>query len=357
MIAFELTVEVFMAEDVGLWLYELNRSAYYPWRGGEALFGSAASTFDALQAWAQGKPLGQTTTFAITQESNLTEVFFLGMRKADNGDCLVAVWNRLPGNRNHVASVGVADLVGAASAEITPVDANRIPGYATYFWVMPAVNRIATVRLKHLNNGLANFQHYVTNFLTYVNPSHVVLDAPGDDGSLRVRGYRRDRQTDIEAATVRPAFSVKSIPLGGDLRFIRDNVDTIEKVCVKTSLETTEARDYRFWEVIQDVGRIFRKPGPVVEEVPIRVEMPATFDLESLNQTIASWTDNLNDAENRENDIGFKFRGNANFKWLSKTQARTTVAIDVEWVDDELVNLEALMRQLQGRRAELLQLG
>jgi hypothetical protein len=349
---------MFMLEDVGLWLYDLNRCGYYPWRGGAAaLFGGIESTFDSLRSWAHGKPLGQTTTFAITRESNLTEVFLLGMHKAGNGDFLVGVWNRLPGNRNHVASVGVADLVGAASAEVTAVDANRIPGYATYFWVLPEANRIATVRLKHLNNGLANFQHYVTNFLTYINPAHVVLDEPDEDGGLRVQGYRRDRHANIEEGSVRPAFSVKSISLGGDLAFLREHVGIIEKVCIKTQLSTAEPRGYRAWELFQDVGRFFRRPGPVIEEVPIKLEMPASFDIDSLNQTIAAWTDDLNDVESRENDIGFKLRGHSNFKWLSKTQARKSVSLDVEWVDNELVNLESLMAQLQRQRAELLLLG
>lgn len=346
-----------LSTDVGVWLYDLSKCAYFPWKGGAALFGGPATTFDCLQAWAHGKPLGQTTTFQVKQESSLTEVFLLGMHKATNGDFLVAVWNRLPGSQSHVASVGVSDLVGAASAEQNAVDPNRIPGYATYFWVMPAENRIATVRLKHLSNGLANFRHYMTNFLTYVNPCHVVLEVPGADGTIRVKGYRSTVMDDLEDGGVRATFNVKSLASGSDLAKLRQDVSKIEKVCFKTSLSTIEARDFRFWEVFQDVGRIFRKPGPVTEEVPIKVEMKVDFDIDAFNKTVESWEDDLNDSESRANDIGFKMRGHGKYTWLSKSQARKSFSLNVEWVDGELVNLESLMQQLQQKRSEVLLLG
>jgi hypothetical protein len=346
-----------MSTDVGIWLYDLAKCGYFPWKGGPALFGSAARTFESLQRWSHGKPLGQTTTFKVNQEGDLNDVFLLGMTQAANGDFLVALWNRAPGNGNHVASVGVGDLVGAASAEITKVDKNRIPGYATYFWVMPSALRIATIRLKNFSNGLVAFRHYVTNFLTYINPAHVVLDEPDPDNTIRIKGYRRDSNSEVEDRGIRATFNVKSIALGGDLGTLRAQAENIEKVSVKTSLSTVEQQGYQAWQLFQKVGRIFGQRAPIVEEVPIRLEIPMTFDLESLNETIAAWEDDLNDSESRQNDIGFRLRGTNNYKWLSKTQPRKTVALQVQWVDNELVNIDALLEQLQTQRAEILALG
>lgn len=346
-----------MLIDAGVWLYELPKCGYYPWRvrrGAGPSFGGIAQTFAALSRWADGKLLGQTATFEARDGDELAEAYLLDIHQGAHGDVLIGIWNRLQGNRHHVASVGIGDVVGAATAEITEIDRNRIPGYATYFWIMPAERRVATIRLKHLSHGMVNFTKYISSFLKYINPDHVVLGAPDDD-EIVVVGYRPDH-AQPRADGIRPLFTVKSIGLGGDIAYLRANVGAINKVLCKTVLQVAEPQDYRWWQTMLDLSRIGRRPPPAIEEAAIRVEFPMNFTLDELNRTIAEWEDDLNQIGDRENDIGFKTNTGV-IKWLSRAQARTEVPIDVQWVDDELVNMEALLGQLQAHRAAVLSLG
>lgn len=349
--------------DVGVWLYQVSKCGYYPWRTGGAVvpvFGGLSQTFAQLNTWATGKRLGETATFVSTgaEYDELSNVYFLSSsHNASNGDYLLAVWNRLPGNRQNIASVGVSDVVGNASAEVKEFDNDRIPGYATYFWIMPTANRVATVNLKNLNKGLANFSAYIASFLKFVNPGHVVLaNGLGPNGEIEIAGYRPSPADSIVEGAVRPGFNVRSIPLGGDLAYIRTNVGLIDKIVCKTTISVAEQQERQWWQTMLDMSRIHGRHNIRVEDAPVQVQFPISLNIDDLNQTIDAWADDLNDIGNRSNDIGFHIRG-GEIKWLSKTQARTSIPLEVEWIDDELVNMNALMTQLQLHRALVLRLG
>jgi hypothetical protein len=59
-----------MLQDVSIWLYTIKKCGYYSYRGVEnraPIFGEIASTFAEMQSWAQGKLLGQTATYNLSQ--------------------------------------------------------------------------------------------------------------------------------------------------------------------------------------------------------------------------------------------------------------------------------------------------
>ncbi|GJJ01595.1 hypothetical protein RugamoR64_21330 [Duganella rhizosphaerae] len=319
------------------------------------MFCGTAETFAKIAAWADGKLLGQTATFGTNEGDELAEAYLLDIHHGAHGDFLVGIWNRLPGNRHHVSSVGIGDVVGAVSAEVTEIDRNRIPGFATYFWVMPAERRVATIGLKHQSHGRVNFINYCGSFLKFINPEHVILSAPAADGSFTIQGYRQSALHDALPGGVRPTFGVESLTSGGDLQFLRDNVGSISKVFCKTLLTTAEPGQRDWWQTLLDVTRIGKAPPVNIEEAQIKVELPVSLTLPELESTIAEWEDDLQDGGGRLQDLGFKVADE--IKWLSKSNARDSERLDVQWIDDELVNLEALLGQLQVHRARILRLG
>lgn len=346
-----------MLQEVSIWLYDIKKCGYYSYRGSEGrppLFGNIAPTFAALQQWVDGKLLGQTATYGANEGDEVAESYLLDLHHGTHGDYLVGIWNRLPGNKHHVSSVGIGDAVGAASAEVTPIDRNRIPGFATYFWVMPEQRRVASIGIKHLSHGLINFGNYLGGFLKFINPEHVVLSDPADGDELVVDGYRADRNADPHPAGVRPMFTVKSIPRGGDIDFLQRNVAAISKVMCKTVISTAEPGERNWLQSMLDLSRIHKAPPPNEVDAHVRVEFPITLTLDELNSSIAEWEEDISDSS--ENDLGFRMNDGTN-KWLRKSHARLTQRLDVHWIDDELVNLETLLRQLQVHRQEVLALG
>jgi hypothetical protein len=346
-----------MLQNVSVWLYEVKKCGYYTWLGPQTrapLFGELGPTMTALDQWADGKLLGQTATAGLAEGDESAEAYLLDIHHGAHGDYLVAIWNRLPGNKNNVSSVGIGDVVGSASAKETQIDLNRIPGYATYFWVMPSEQRVASLGLKHLSHGLINFNRYFTGFLKNIYPEHVVIGQPGPNGEIVVEGYRRDASQTAYPGGLRPTFNVASIALGGDLAFLRQNVSAISRVICKTTLITAEPAQKNWLQTLMDVSRIGASLPPQIEEAPIRIELPVTFNLAELNATIDDWEKDISDSS--ENDMGFILRDGQK-RWLRKSHARGTHRIDVQWVDEELIDLPTTLSQLQAHRARVLALG
>jgi hypothetical protein len=349
-------------EDVGIWLYRIDRCGYYPWRSDDGnaapFFGGTSQTFAQLLQWANGKQLGQTATLNLASDDESTQVYFVAAEHhPETGDYLVCTWNRFPGNRQNVSSIGVGDVVGAVTSQITEVDENRIPGYATYFWVMPSAARVATINLKHPNKGLGHFANYVQSFLKFINPTHVVLaDEQPADGTVKIAGFRSEPGADVFESTVKPLFNVRSIPLGGDIAMLRAHVSEIDKIECKTIIRSTSGGDMARWQTLMELSRLARRPPPRREDTMIRFEVPMEFTLEELNATIEEWSPDPNHVGDTKSDIGFHVRGGRT-KWLSRSQARKTFPLDVEWVDRELVNMHRLMIQLQRHRDEVLRMG
>jgi hypothetical protein len=349
-------------EDVGIWLYRISRCGYYPWRndGGAVApyFGGTSQTLAQLVQWARGKTLGQTSTSNVAIDDGGEQVYFVAAEHhAATGDYLICTWNRYPGNRQNVSSIGIADVVGEVTSQVTVIDENRIPGYATYFWVMPSEARIATINLKHPNKGLGRFSMYLQSFLRFVNPQHVVLaDELEPDGSIKVAGYRSEPGEDLFETTVKPLFNIRSIPLSGDIEMLRRDVAQIDRVLCKTVIRSLSATDMAKWQSIMSISKMFRRAAPRQEETVVKLDIPMSFTLEELNQTIEEWSPDPNHVGDTKGDIGFHLRGRST-KWLSKSQARKTYALDVEWVDQELVNMSSLMSQLQRQRADVLRMG
>jgi hypothetical protein len=166
-----------------------------------------------------------------------------------------------------------------------------------------------------------------------------------------VRGYRSDPSADPHPAGVRPIFNVRPVTKGGDIEFLQQNVASISKVICKTVLTTMEPGQRSWLQSMLDITRIAKSPPPNVVDAPIRVEFPISLTLEELNASINEWAEDISDSG--ENDLGFRLN-DGKMKWLRKSNARQTQRLDVVWVDDELVDLTVLLRQLQVHRSTVL---
>lgn len=347
-----------MQTDVSIWLYDLPKCGYYSYRGNNAaLFGGTTQTFDALKTWADQKLLGQTTTYIPIDGDEGGGAYFLGMHTGTNGDFLVGIWNRLPGNHNNISSVGLGDTVGNASAAITEIDADRIPGFASYFWIIPSEGRVASIRVKHDQRGLDNFKKYVRGFLASVNPQNILLGPPDPATGEVAVGYRASIADTAPVSGAFPKFSVKSIPLKGDIAYLKAHSSSITKVTCKSTISSQIPRDYSRLEKLLDVTKFFHKPPPLNDDVVIKVEFPIQFTKTQLAETIKAFGDREgSELTTANDDIGFHLTG-GDVKWLGKSQPRVTYQVDVIWKDDELVDLASLFGQLVVHRTAVLGLG
>lgn len=348
-----------MATEVGVWLFTVSRCGYYDRthakRGMPPEYGALSETLASLSAWTAGRRLSETSTFSV---DGLASTFFLTLKRAENGDALLGLWNRIQTKSNKIASVGVNDIVGAVATQFTEIDEDRIPGFATYFYLMPSEGRIATVRVKHSMNGLHSFQQYMHSFLRYINPQHVAT-APGEGDEIHVVGYRPDPGSD-DIRNLRAQFRAGTIPRAGEAQYIIDNSALIQRAICKTTISNTVQDQKQWW---QSGLRLFglgarRDRQDLQDDVVIKAEIPMSFEKDEVEAIVKDWSERQDGGNEAEDDIGFILRGEGGTpRWLSKSYARKTLDLEIEWLDDELVNPESLLAQLQARRAQILALG
>ncbi|WP_186044243.1 hypothetical protein [Burkholderia gladioli] len=345
--------------EAAIWLFRVRQCGYYKNKinnGKPPLFGSLDSIFGDLIRWSSNKNLGETSTNDLIEDGDLGKTYLLHASKGRGGDYLVGIWNRINSNSNKIASVGSSDKVGAAETKFTEIDEDRIPGFATYFWVMPGEEAIATVRIKHASNGIQNFQSYMQNFVTYFDPQHIVPEDGEEEDEITILGYRPTPKSDI-VAEANPRFEVKSIINPGDTAFILENRDRIRRVICKTTLTNTVRADRTWWQ--RGLGVLNMGIGEKIlsDKVNIKVDLPLSFTKGELELTIQEWQKHLAETKSAWDDLGFVFTGDQTPKWLSKSYARQNFDLDIQWIDDEQVDPTSLMMQLQRHRKAVLLLG
>jgi hypothetical protein len=224
-----------VAIEVSVWVFNIATCGYYESakskKGAPALFGGISDCLAGLGEWTYGKRLSETSTYSPLADSETGQAFFLCLEKGANGDFLLGLWNKIQTNSNKIASVGVNDIVGQVVTEITEIDEDRIPGYATYFYFMPAEGKVATVRVKHPLNGLYNLKAYIKNFMMHINPKHVVLgDAEEGSDEIPVIGYR-EHPGSPDILKLRSRFRLESIARSGEKEFLVANSPLCQSSC------------------------------------------------------------------------------------------------------------------------------
>jgi hypothetical protein len=349
------------ASEVSVWLFNVSTCGYYDParanRGAPAQFGGIAELLASLDEWAAGKRLSETSTYDVVADSETSQTYFLCLRQAANGDMLLGLWNKIQTNSNKIASVGVNDIVGQVVTEVTEIDEDRIPGHATYFYILPAEGKIATVRVQHPINGLYNFKRYLKSFLTNINPKHVILGEPDEDGATTVVGYR-ENPASHDVKRLRPRLRIDSIPRLGEKEFLIQNSGRIRKAISKTTI-TGEIPDEREWwqRGLQYFGlRPGLAPVDLLDEVVIKAEIPMTFEQDEVRQIIDEWEARQNAGNELEDDIGFVMQGESATHWLSRSYARKVLELELQWIDEEQVNPDFLLEQLVRHRNTILSL-
>lgn len=350
-----------MVTEVGVWLFDVSRCGYYEPASARAghgpLYGGLSECMGALRDWTVGRRLSETSTSDVKPDTEQAKTYFLSLTPAANGDFLLALWNRIQTNSNKIASVGVNDIVGAVTTEFTEIDEDRIPGFATYFYVMPAEGKIASVRVKHPMNGLHNFKSYLYNFLKFVNPRHVVA-AENESGEIDVVGYRPDSASE-DIRKLRAQFRLQTIPKMGEAQYIIDNFALIKRAICKTTITNTVPDQREWWQRGMDVLGLGARRGrmELEDQVVIKAELPMNFIRPEVEAIVQEWQDRHAVDGDREDDIGFVLQGESAPRWLSKSYARKAFDLEVQWMDDELVETQALLAQLQLHRRSILALG
>lgn len=135
-----------VTDKVLITIYDVKQCGYYKHGGKQPEFGSLSNLIAQLRTWSAGKLLGDTKLIQPDGGDDLP-VYLFEIDEKD-GCALVTTWNEIPAtNDNKVASVAANDKVGKATMHLNDVKAGTIPGFPTFFWLLPNRDLLATLRI------------------------------------------------------------------------------------------------------------------------------------------------------------------------------------------------------------------
>lgn len=342
-----------MMEQARISFYSINRCGYYKRGQKGAVFGNVSELLPALKQWVTEKPLGETCTFQVKEEDAHDRTYCLRMVRRTNGATILVLWNETPSSEGNVATVDADAPVGSASVSLTEIPKNSIPGYATYFWILPDRQVIATVSFQHRISGYRPLYKYLRGFLRRFFYPHVALNEPSVGVDQEVIGYRHTAESPV--LHLIPSFRLAAVQHPGQITLIKSRRNDIRKIVRKEDLSPLHKEDGTLIRKLL-VGFGIANPQTSPIDYRIRYEMGYTPDVDELDEIIQSWQDSLgpNTDDDEWNDVGFIFSGEQSPHWLSYSLERHVIELNVERENEELVNPVSLLKALEGRRKSLL---
>lgn len=342
-------------EEARILFYSVKKCGYYKRGQKTSAFGNLSEAVTALSQWVQGKPLGETCTYQVKDDDAHDRTYCFKLVRLKTGSSLLVLWNESPSAEGNVATVDAAATVGSAAISLTEIPPNSIPGYATYFWIIPDRQLIATVSFHHRISGYHPLYKYMRGFLRSFFAPHVVFGEP-EDGSgddQLVVGYRETDQSPVMSLT--PSFHMSLVEHPGQIQLIKSRRTEIKKIVRKDDLLPNHNEDSSLIKKLL-ISLGIQNPHTAPTEYRIKYELGFSPDEDELNEIIESWKTS-SESESGEadwNDVGFVFSGESAPHWLSHSVERQVIELEVERDNEELVNPGSLLKALEVKRKFLL---
>ncbi|MFK1708417.1 hypothetical protein [Klebsiella quasipneumoniae] len=344
-----------MSESVKLSFYRVHECGYYSWGNNTPVFGSLQELLTDLHLWCTDKSIENTKLYEPQAGSDYMATYLLDINRLGD-DWLVTTWNEVPSTEAGVASVMRDSSVTAPDVVMNQIQDNSIPGYATYFWILPSYGLFASLRFKNrTQTGQPPFRKYIEQALSLIS-SYVRYGEDEEDGSRRVIGYAPTGE-DLMSPSPSPRFKTSLAYDVGNREYIRENANRVNKIIRKETLRLNHADERQWWQsALSRLGISSGNDYRRMDEVNVRYELrPDFFGLQDIDSMMQEWDDSEH-VRSEWDDYGFTFKGNAaKVHWLSHSTLTASAELNVIWDNNEVVNGESLLSVLTAGKAVLLQ--
>jgi len=334
-------------EEVKISFFKIDRCGFYSYGTSQASFGSIEDTLTQLQQWSSGSDLALTRIADPTGRADENPVYLFGIRKL-GASWILATWNEIPSHESGVPSVSMNAKVGETAVHMNDIEEDSIPGFATYFWIVPERNVLATIRFKNGRSGQGDMVSYIGRFMSRFT-SYTILSRRNNEQI--VVGYT-DRDDEIDRK-VRPVFRTHAFQKPNRSQFLFQNVDRIRRVVRRGHMSTTTSSERDLWQSLirfvrssQEGNHVVRKRIYVeLDYSPNLAELQAMIAAEETDPDVTGW-----------DDMGFVLEGESNPHWLGKEHATGDFMLNVARINEEAVDLQSILQALSDNRDSILQL-
>ncbi len=326
-----------------LHFYDVKNCGLYLGRSDEARCLTLSSLMKDLRAWGleKDKPLVETSTFNSNKSYKPSYLF--GMSE-HSGQFLLSLWNAVPQSSKGIGKVDGASKPGKLKVSHAKIGASDIPGYATFFWILPSSNQVVAVKLENPTFGVVQFREYIKGFLG--NFSSYIVNRVVDGEVLT--GYSDkpkktagpDDRVPIPKLKPRFSFSARKIPGKQD------------EILAKSTRVSKLVRDIYVYNNLKDqnsgilerLSEMFNSLEPKNKR-KVRVSMPVELNRDDVKELIDLYNEN---DQSEIYDVGFVFSGESgHIEWLSGSNKKEVVSLNVKWISDDQPDLDSLLKSLQ----------
>ncbi|MBN5031837.1 hypothetical protein JY419_20575 [Stenotrophomonas maltophilia] len=322
--------------------YDVASCGYYKHGDPSApVFGDLDYLMNELVFFSKKKKLADTQ---MLSDPNSLKTYIAGIAEKD-GIYAIVLWNQVQGDGKSVNSLPADALVGEAKAEKSRVKKGNIPGFPTYFLVIPSRGVVGTLRIVDNVPGLDAFRRYCALFLENASRG-VVTELVGSE--VVVEGYRATKKDPVQALHPRLVLQVKRDKTRA--QYIRDNADKVRKVVRVRTLDVAKnPSDFTAWQhFLKLVGLSSNHASR--SEMRVKNEVDVNNDEKAIIKLV---DDNEHLVVAKENDFGFVFSGSAEPHWLSSAICGASQELDVEGVNG-VYSASSIANGAAQRKAALL---
>lgn len=334
--------------DCQLHVYDLNRCGIYHRaenRGTKSpKYLPIGQLVREIKEWGidSKKPLIETSTY--TGEKSLLEAFCMGISEY-NGQYLIALWNKVPKSKNGVGVMKGGSPVENARVSHRKVGADDIPGYPSFFWILPTAKKVVGIKFEDYPLGMTQFKEFFRGFLTNFT-SHKVRVSPSNPDGRGYSDFQPPKNSEEDTRTINPSlypsFSISVSKVEAKQKEIIARSDRITKlvkdVQVYNSLVDEDA------DIVERISNYFNNL-PAAEKKTLRMQLPVNLHENEVRKLIKDYNDN-DGAEHY--DVGFVFKGaSTTIEWLSGASQKEDVKVEIKWKSEDQPDLDDLIVKLQ----------
>ena len=349
-----------MIERASIRFYNIKQCGLFKPRARSCTMGNFNEVANNISNWAAlpKRLINNTCTYEVNEnfDQEFLETYLVYCHKeAASGDFMLCFWNRTHASGDSVYALDA----GAQLSDVTEhtfhqgkLPESSIPGYATYFWLIPSKSAMATITFGSPRSGMNAFSYWLESF--YRTESRYAEF----DKKNQFIGYRAVDGSIYKDLEPRFTKQLYSNPSKRDL--IESNRQHIKGLIRRINLNRADVDDNNMLEKLKNYVGITSDTKLLEHEVSLKYEFTYTPSEKELAQIFFDYESSV--TKSNWEDVGFVFPENNNFganktEWLSKSFAKIKIPLDIDWVlAGQLINGTTLLNSIRLQRAELLSL-
>ncbi|EOQ63129.1 hypothetical protein F935_02222 [Acinetobacter calcoaceticus ANC 3811] len=337
-------------------LYKITECGLYEKGGKSPVLGNLSVFLEDLEKWVhiKDKTLKETCTYASLDDEELNKTFCYDIKKDVNGNYLLITWNKNSSSNNAVATVSGSSKVGEATIQTNTHKPDDIPGFPTYFWIMPNKNRYATLTFDYAQNGRQAVEKYLREF--FIKWSRFVVSVTDENGIEEIKCWEDPNNVGKKYPLLFSHFETNLVVNSGKIDFLLNHWKDIRKVYQHNEMSIVDI--VKLPLLTRGVSKLLGMNASTSKKsgIKFKLEADVNFNNQSeLKELINEW-EKKKDPTKWE-DIGFSLIGESQkVIWLSESRANNDFDCPLTKEQGGIFKTDELVEWLTGITSSILKL-